>query len=235
MLLLESPPTPLDLKWQMFGIPVRVHPLFWLFTALLGLGELSQGFIGVIYLILWIVCVFVSILIHELGHVVTGRLFGSQGQILLYSFGGLAIGSSKLVQRWQRICVYLAGPASQFLLLLIIAVPYSAFALASPRERNEFLSELFSMLFVINLFWPILNLMPVWPLDGGQVSRELFETMVPQRGLRTSLIVSLVVALVLTVLGLIVSFYTAVLFGSLAYCSWLLLSQLPPVTQGKNP
>src|SRR5207302_5403914 len=66
-------------------------------------------FRSVSYLLIWIACTFVSILIHELGHVFMGRLFGSHGHIVLYSFGGLAIGSSALRSRWQRIAVYFAG------------------------------------------------------------------------------------------------------------------------------
>ena len=222
MFLLEPPPSPLDLKWQMLGIPVRVHPLFWLFTALLGLGALRQG---IVYLLLWIVCVFVSILIHELGHVLAGKLFGSDGRILLYSFGGLAIGSSKLAERWQRIVVYLAGPASQFLIVLLLTVPYATYSMATQGgEGSVFLSELFFYLFVINGFWAALNLLPIWPLDGGQVSREFFEVANPANGRRMSLVVSLVCAAVLAVVSLILMlFYTTLLFGSLAYCSWVML------------
>ena len=85
----------------MFGIDVRVHPLFWVMSAVLGWGwYLERNFA---YLFLWVMCVFVSVLLHELGHVVVGRLFGSQGHILLYSFGGLAIGSTDLRHRWQRL------------------------------------------------------------------------------------------------------------------------------------
>ncbi|OAI51342.1 hypothetical protein AYO44_00600 [Planctomycetaceae bacterium SCGC AG-212-F19] len=226
MFLLEPPPTPLDLKWQMFGIPVRVHPLFWLVTAFLGLGALRQGFA---YLLLWVVCVFVSILIHELGHVIVGKMFGSHGHILLYSFGGLAIGSGKLAERWQRIAVCLAGPGSQFLLLILVAFPYAAYSVATQGEGSVFLSEFFFFLFIINGFWAVLNLMPIWPLDGGQVSREIFEALNPATGQRTSLMVSLVCAVVLAVAGLFLSFYTALLFGSLAFCSWQLL--YPPGAQ----
>ena len=68
------------------------------------------------YLVLWIICVFVSILIHEMGHVLMGRLFGAEGHIVLYSFGGLAIGSKRLADRWQRIAVSFAGPLAQFIL-----------------------------------------------------------------------------------------------------------------------
>ena len=220
MFLLEPPPSPLDLKWQMFGIPVRVHPFFWLFTALLGLGALRQG---VAYLLLWIVCVFVSILLHELGHVVVGKVFGSHGRILLYSFGGLAIGSSNLAERWQRVAVYLAGPASQLLLVVTLAIPYKVYTGVTEGEGGGFIGELFYFLFVINGFWALLNLLPVWPLDGGQVSRELFELANPAGGRRASLALSLACAAALALVGLVFSVYTALLFGSLAFCSWQLL------------
>src|SRR5207249_10380734 len=50
------------------------------------------------------------------------------------------------------------------------------------------------MLLSINLWWPILNLLPVWPLDGGQVSRELFTWRLPANGVRYSLVLSIVAA-----------------------------------------
>ena len=65
---------------------------------------------GFEYLLIWIGCVFGSILIHEMGHVFMGQVFGAQGTIVLYSLGGLAIGSSNLPSRWQRIAVSFAGP-----------------------------------------------------------------------------------------------------------------------------
>src|SRR4051812_37327197 len=65
-MLLEPQTTEWDLRWMMFGIPVRVHPFFWLVCLLMGQSALE---LGVLYLLAWIGCVFVSILVHELGHV----------------------------------------------------------------------------------------------------------------------------------------------------------------------
>src|SRR5262249_7190 len=67
-------PTQFDLHWRMFGIDVRVHPLFWLFSAVLGWGFTGGRLDS---LVVWVVVVFVSVLVHELGHVLTGRIFGS--------------------------------------------------------------------------------------------------------------------------------------------------------------
>ena len=88
-MLFEPERTQFDLNWRMFGIPVRVHPWFWLMGVILGWSAVERG---VQYLVLWIVCVFVSILVHEFGHVFMGLVFGSRGHIVLYSFGGLAVG-----------------------------------------------------------------------------------------------------------------------------------------------
>jgi stage IV sporulation protein FB len=194
--LLEPEPTQFDLKFRLFGTHVRVHPMFWAVSGLLGERYLRGGerlgpFLS------WIVCSFVSILLHEMGHVLAGRLFGSQGHIVLYSFGGLAIGSSELSKRWQRIVVYLSGPAAQLLLwaLVMAAGIYYLPPLTPARLLNPTLLEtVFEQLEWINLYWPLLNLMPIWPLDGGRVSREVLEWLMPRNGVSVSLGISFLLA-----------------------------------------
>src|SRR5215468_11609191 len=105
-----APPTRFDVNFKLGDIPVRIHPYFWLGTLLLGL-DLNQPALDIFtHLLAWVVIVFVSILVHELGHVLMGRYFGSSGHIILMGLGGLAVGSSDLPLRRQRIAVYLAGP-----------------------------------------------------------------------------------------------------------------------------
>ena len=86
MLLGEPAPTQADLHFRIFGFPVRVHPLFWVVTVLLGL----QGRADPFETLVWVGVVFVSILVHELGHATLERTFGGHPWITLYSFGGLA-------------------------------------------------------------------------------------------------------------------------------------------------
>ena len=63
MLLFQPPPpTRYDLRFSIVGIPVSVHPLFWLITLLLA----ASG--DLLLIPIWIFVVFVSILVHELGH-----------------------------------------------------------------------------------------------------------------------------------------------------------------------
>jgi stage IV sporulation protein FB len=188
--LFEPTRTQFDLNFRIFGIDVRVHPMFWFVTAILGSGFER---LGIAYLASWIVVVFFSVLIHELGHVLMGRMFGSFGHIVLYGFGGLAIGSSNLDRRWQRNLVYVAGPVAQFM-LLGVALAVLFICLANRAEMSKLAWTLLTQLIWVNSFWPILNLLPIWPLDGGRISRETFEWLMPERGTATSLIVSMIVA-----------------------------------------
>ncbi|MBM4073571.1 MAG: hypothetical protein FJ271_32320 [Planctomycetes bacterium] len=261
MFLLEPNETPYDLRWRMFGIDIRVHPMFWLVTAIMGSGgnriELDQVFI-------WIACVFVSILIHELGHVWMGQVFGSHGHIVLYGFGGLAIGSNNLYRRSERILVCFAGPAAGFLFLALL------FLLIWLRDADQFLGYLqlaklqvglpparehlihvlqvrefnhveFTVvwnLIFINLLWGLVNLLPIWPLDGGQISRDVCLAVWPNAGLTRSLGISLVVSGLLALHSISVmanrpllpflpfgSTFTAIFFGLFAVQSFQLLQQ----------
>jgi Zn-dependent protease len=195
MFLFEPNRTEFDLNFRLFGTSVRVHPLFWIISAALGWFWATDAFQ---YLVLWVVCVFVSILVHEFGHVLAGRLFGSYGYIVLYGFGGLAIGSSDLANRWKRISVYFAGPFAQFLILLVVLglAIFTGWGLHLPQkdDPNAVAKILLLQLFFINLYWPVFNLLPVWPLDGGRISRDFLDWLIPERGVAVSLIVSMVIA-----------------------------------------
>jgi Zn-dependent protease len=192
-------PTPLDLHFRIFGVPVRVHPAFWILSAVLQ-WELLRV-LGIGYLLLWVACVFVSILLHELGHVFMGRLFGSRGHIVLYSLGGLAVGSSDLARRWQRILVSLAGPGIQLLffgLVLAFGLLFLPRLLHSiPPGAVRPVRETMNFLLEINLIWAIFNLLPIWPLDGGRVSREVCQWLSPGQGVRASLVLSILTCAVL--------------------------------------
>jgi Zn-dependent protease len=224
----EPERTAYDLRWRMLGAEVRVHPWFWVVSFFMG-SDLSK--LGFQYVLLWMACVFVSILLHEFGHVLVGRLFGSEGHIILYSFGGLAVGSNRLPSRWQRVAVSFAGPAAQLCLYGVLWLIYESIdrtALTPPLQAT------FLFLFEINLFWSLLNLLPVWPLDGGMIARELLGGLFPREGRQLSLGISFLCAGILAVhsffawkgypfipyLEGIGSLYTGILFAMLAVGSF---------------
>jgi len=180
--------TPYDLRWTMFGIPVRVHPLFWVMAAFISWPLLEAG---LLFVIAGMLAIFLSILWHELGHIFMGRLFNARGEIVLWAFGGLAIGASTQSNRWKRIAVYLAGPGAQLLLwgALRLAVPHIPLPV-NPHTAHVLFTFLDFML-LINLYWAILNLLPIYPLDGGQITRDLFTHFSERNGVRYSLQLSI--------------------------------------------
>jgi stage IV sporulation protein FB len=197
---IEPDETAYDLRWRMLGTPVRVHPMFWLVNVILGWdAAMGRPGRGVPYLLLWVGCVFVSILVHEFGHVLVGRLFGSHGYIVLYSMGGLAVGSNHLPRRWQRIAVSFAGPFAEFLLLGVFLGLFFLLAPYLPATWAPYVRQMWGFMLWINLFWALVNLLPIWPLDGGQIAREICQAIMPERGTAFSLGISLVVSGLLAV------------------------------------
>jgi len=197
-----------DLNFRIFDIPVRVHPWFWLVAVLLGSPSLR---FGVAHLLIWVVCIFISVLVHELGHVVVARVFGVRSEIVLYGLGGLAIPWNRMRSRWQHVLVCLAGPGAGFLFLGIFVL---CLPLVSPEEwafvknfveyrlgiaaldvdlvpKDTLKWEILWAVFVFNLLLGILNLLPIWPLDGGQISRDIFEWLLPRQGASVALGISL--------------------------------------------
>ena len=91
MLLFQPPPsTRFDLRFTLAGIPIRVHPFFWVIATRFGASTSD-----VIHLVLWIVIVFISILIHELGHALVMWLYGQPSYIVLHMAGGPTVPEAK--------------------------------------------------------------------------------------------------------------------------------------------
>lgn len=239
-----SPPTRFDLNFSIAGIPVRVHPLFWLIALLL--GSSSRSIYGIL---IWLVVIFVSILIHELGHAFAFRRFGQPSHIILHLSGGLTVpeslpwGSGYATVRLspnQHIFVSLAGPVAGFALagLAIVAglalggyiAPASLFGII-PFPMIQFpggdalLNQFFISFLWVNIFWGLINLLPVIPLDGGHVMQNIMIQRDPWNGMRTALWISVVTGGLAAIFGIVVldSIYMAFLFGLLAFQSFQLL------------
>jgi stage IV sporulation protein FB len=222
-----------DLNFRLFRVPIRVSPFFWLIIALLGFGWLDLGFVP---WLIWIACAFVSLVLHEMGHVLMGRWFGTAGQIVLHGFYGLSINAANLPLWWQRLLVHLAGPGIQLVLWGILFALIKTGVIGSPPRL---VSLTLVMLRLINLYWPLINLLPIFPLDGGQVLRELLERFNPLNGLRRTLQISLGVSLGLMGLMLVGmaepslrllpfnSVFLLIFFGLFAFNNYTLLQQVP--------
>src|SRR5579875_2541086 len=119
--MLGASETPYDLRFRALGIPVRVHPFFWLVAAMLGWQNENIPVV-----LIWVGCVFVSILVHEYGHGLMARAFGASPSIVLHGFGGLCIYQPDRQTPRQRLAVLLCGPGAGFVLCLAVMLVFSA-------------------------------------------------------------------------------------------------------------
>ncbi len=154
------------IRFTIFGIPVEIQPWFWITLGLLGSGWATQQTTGqnILLVLLFILAGFLSVLVHELGHALTGRKFGAQTAITLHAFGGYAVFPSARFTRWQDFLVTAAGPAVQFALGAVF------FAIAQAAgDLQPFGRQFINYVWFISIFWALINLIPLLPLDGGRL------------------------------------------------------------------
>jgi len=237
MLIAEPPPTPADLHFRLFGVPVRVHPFFWIMSLLLGLGGKADP----VNTLIWVAVVFVSVLVHEMGHAFLQHWYGGHPRITLYSFGGLAACDDCDRSPRAQILISLAGPMAGFLLAALVVLLLAAagrfvgfrlswnpiawrlFDIEHIRQFGELVARdaIISDLLWVNISWGILNLLPIYPLDGGRIARELFTLGNPRRGIISSLWLSVIAAGGVAVYAFTQhETYLAIMFGLLGYGSY---------------
>jgi Zn-dependent protease len=174
------------IRFSLFGIPVEVQPFFWITLVILGGVGGADSSSEIFDIVLFVLAGFISVLVHELGHALTARSFGAHSAITLQAFGGYAAYSGVRMSRWQSFLVTAAGPAIQITLGLAVLLLIRSIPDLSPKG-GYFLEILMSISFI----WAILNLLPVVPLDGGQM---LNAALGPAR-IKITLWISIIVAL----------------------------------------
>ena len=200
-------------EFTLFRIPVRVEPFHWLILAFLGAQYFGfDDRNDILKILLFMVAGFFSILVHEFGHALTGRKFGAQGtHVVMHGMGGVAIFPQARFTRTQNFLVTAAGPGIQILLGAIAIVILSQL----PEEHRA--REFFSVLAQISLIWAIINCVPVFPLDGGQM---LGAILGPKREILTHQI-SIGAAIFFGLLGFFYGFiFLPIFMAFMAYQSW---------------
>ncbi|MDF1852712.1 MAG: site-2 protease family protein [Verrucomicrobiales bacterium] len=201
------------LQFKLFGFPIQIQPFFWLLCVLLGMNYLQQGGTeGIGKFLLMTVILLGSILWHELGHALARKKFGApHSQIILHGFGGLCTGPGQF-SRGQSIGISAAGPGANLLVGAIVLVLINVIGISDPWTAFAV-----QWLLWINIAVALLNLLPIYPLDGGHILAALAG---PSK-LRTVLWVSLVASAILAILGLTQGlFFAGILFGLMAWGNW---------------
>jgi Zn-dependent protease len=178
------------MQFTLFGIPVRVQPIFWLVALMLGAPDGTSPR-QIAELAIWMVVLFVSILAHELGHAFAMRGYGRQPSIELWGLGGLTHwGDGPAVTPGKDIVVSLSGPAAG---LSLGALLFALTRVAPPAE-GSLVEEAVRQALWVNIGWGLVNLVPILPLDGGHVLRSVASWWAGARGRKIAHGVSLLLA-----------------------------------------
>ncbi|MFH5804750.1 site-2 protease family protein [Alienimonas sp. DA493] len=216
-------PTPLDLRFSLFGVPVWISAWHWLGALFFGFYMLPPNLAGATlaaHLAMAALCIFVSLLLHEMGHALTARVFGMDWAVVLLAFGGFAYGRRpSRIRWWQDVLIALAGPFVQLALALLLVVGITTVPIFLDGGIDSALAlTALNVLMWVNVAWPVLNLLPIHPLDGGQVLRAILgRTMRRGADLWTARVGFFVAVMVgATLYVQFHALYGAVLFGYLA-------------------
>lgn len=168
-------------------IPILIHPFFWIFAALIGwiMGGSVMG------MFIWVGIIFVSVVIHEFGHALTAVIFKQKARIQLIAMGGVTMFDGPKLKFWQQFLITFNGPLFGFFLFL-----FSTSLLYFPFP--PLFLKILKMTQTANLFWTVVNLLPVLPLDGGQLMRIFLEANFGIKGFKASLLVGAVFAALLS-------------------------------------
>jgi Zn-dependent protease len=160
--------------FRAFGLPVHVRPGFFAFLLLAAI--VNGGAFG-----LWLsISIGLLTLTHELGHALVARRFGAEAEISLDMLAGYtSYAPTRPMQRWQRALVAFSGPVAEIVpgVVALLALGANPFSLDSVGD-----TPLRKALWFAGPVLGLFNLLPVLPLDGGNIVALGLDAVLPGRG-----------------------------------------------------
>lgn len=162
------------------GIGLFIH---WTFSLLILFivyvnYKSGQNLTQILWSILFILCIFSTVLMHELGHALTAKKFGIKTKdITLLPIGGLARLERMPEKPSEELLVAFAGPFVNIVLAFItswfITLPNTPEEMIGQLENGVNANNFFLNFYLVNIVLAIFNLIPAFPMDGGRVLRAL--------------------------------------------------------------
>ena len=190
------------------GIPVYVHPTFAVLIVFLMVNGLAQGrgVATAVSGVIFILAIFVTIVLHELGHALTARRFGIQTRdITLLPIGGVARLERMPDIPRQELWVALAGPAVNVVIAAVCYAALSVVAGSPPALSLDPAATGFVGRFTaVNLALAVFNMVPAFPMDGGRALRAILAERIDYvRATEVAASIGQGLALVLGLVGLL--------------------------------
>lgn len=230
------------IRFSLFGVRVSISPSLWLTLAVLGGIFGADGVVNFLGVALFVIAALLCLLTHEMGHAIVGRcLGGGSPEICLAWLGGDCCNPDATLTRTQGVVMTFAGPAASLLLgffavgcfgLYLNSLPVASYVALHavcgrvPTGTWELGAPLAILFFVdlicVSFWWSVFNLLPVFPLDGGQMMNGLSDS--PRRMHSFSLVCACVLTLLFVLCGL---WLPAALMAALAFLNYRCRIQAP--------
>ena len=162
------------------GIGLFVH---WTFSLLILFivytnYKAGQNSIQILWSVLFILCIFLTVFMHELGHALTAKKFGIKTKdITLLPIGGVAQLERLPEKPSEELMVAFAGPMVNIVLALItslfISLPNTSEEMVAQLDNGVNSGNFFLNFYLVNIILAFFNLIPAFPMDGGRVLRAL--------------------------------------------------------------
>jgi Zn-dependent protease len=200
------------------GIGVYVHWM-WILFAVLTFQWRTHAYTSPIWNALEYLSLFAIVLLHEFGHQLACRQVGGKTHdIIIWFLGGVAYVSPPQrpgAQLWSIA----AGPLVNVILIPILSVFVSVSSHLGWYDTYPNLYDFLHNIWKLNIGLLIFNLMPVYPLDGGQILRSLLWFII---GRANSLFVASIIGFI-GLAGLLILAAMIFFSGDTANAGWLAL------------
>ena len=227
------------LHFTIFGIPVIIQHFSWLILGILGLLFFEHLENPLPAILLFIVVGMLSILAHEMGHAVASRAFTRATPVIIISnLGGTTYHPISMPSRLKHFLMTLAGPLSGYMLGVLMSLalgiqvgnallgvetyvlhplvaPNLPLVLADMGLLHPVMGLMYAIFFMITFWWTVFNLMPILPMDGGQLL--LTATNKPKLAAGIGLALSSVFAIYFISGG---SIFMGMMLGYFAWINW---------------
>jgi stage IV sporulation protein FB len=161
------------------GTVVRVHLTFLLFLAWIFVAAYSQnGAASAWDSVIFMVLLFLCVLLHEFGHILTARYFGVQTPyVTLLPIGGVAQLERIPEESGQEFLIAIAGPlVNVAITVLLVLFAGATLQTNAATGVDNMQISLVDRLAAVNLFLALFNMIPAFPMDGGRVLRALLSS-----------------------------------------------------------
>lgn len=216
------------MNFKFLNIPVHIHPSFWIFVLIF--TRIYQN--PSVEKLLLAAIIFFSLIVHEFGHALTARYFGAMPVVILEAFGGKAVFNSYGMSLKQKFLITLNGPLIESFLIVL---PYSILKMGT-FDHHPHITYFLQMTMYLNLWWCLMNLLPIMPLDGGQLLRYFLEMKFGEKGFRASLWIGIGCAVVVLPFFIYHQFVVfSILMAIFGYQNFKALKSFQTPSEGDNP